>query len=95
MAWVFGTGLGGVLGQQLAIQINGLDFIMNALFIVLALEQILKESNHISSISGSIITVICLLAIGQTYFLLLALLLMVIEYTWLYRRLQRRVGGNK
>ncbi|KRM02499.1 branched-chain amino acid ABC transporter permease [Limosilactobacillus gastricus] len=95
LAWVFGAGLGGVLGQQLAIQINGLDFIMTALFIVLALEQILKESNHISSISGFIITAICLLAIGQTYFLLLALLLMVIEYTWLYRRLQRRAGGNK
>ena len=69
--------------------------IMTALFIVLALEQILKESNHISSISGFIITAICLLAIGQTYFLLLALLLMVIEYTWIYRRLQRRAGGNK
>lgn len=95
LAWVFGAALGGILGQQLSIQINGLDFIMTALFIVLALEQILKEANHISSISGFVLTAVCLMTIGQPYFLLLALLLMVIEYTWIYRRLQKRAGGRR
>lgn len=50
--WVFGTWLGGTLGSILAIQIKGLDFAMTALFLVLALDQILKEKSHVSSVSG-------------------------------------------
>lgn len=84
--WVFGTWLGGTLGSILAIQIKGLDFAMTALFLVLALDQILKEKSHVSSVSGLVITVVCLMLVGSTYFLLGTLLLLVVEFTILYRR---------
>ena len=70
----------------LAIQIKGLDFAMTALFLVLALDQILKEKSHVSSVSGLVITVVCLTLVGSTYFLLVTLLLLVVEFTILYRR---------
>ncbi|WP_251575434.1 AzlC family ABC transporter permease [Limosilactobacillus agrestimuris] len=84
--WVLGAFLGGFLGSLLQIQIKGLDFVMTALFIVLALDQFLKEDNRISSISGVLITIISLLLVGKTCFLVVTLLLLVAEYYYLTKR---------
>ncbi len=89
--WVLGAFLGGFLGHIFQLQIKGIDFIMTALFIVLALDQILREENHISSISGIVITVVCLLAFGKTYFIIAALLLLVLEYYLLQRHQQKEL----
>lgn len=80
MYWVSGAFLGGFLGGVFQIQIKGLSFIMTALFITLALDQFLREESHISSVSGLLITIACLLAFGKTYFIVFALLLLVLEY---------------
>ena len=50
--WVLGAFLGGFLGSVFQLQVKGLDFVMTALFIVLALDQFLQEKSHVSSISG-------------------------------------------
>lgn len=84
--WVLGAFLGGFLGSALSIQVKGLDFVMTALFLVLAVDQFLKEDRHISSISGVLITLTCLFIFGKTYFLVATLLLLVAEYYFLYRR---------
>lgn len=84
--WVLGAFLGGFLGSVFQLQIKGLDFVMTALFIVLALNQFLQEKSHVSSISGVLITIISLLAVGKTYFLIVTLLLLVAEYYYLTRR---------
>lgn len=84
--WVSGAFLGGFVGSALHLQINGLDFVMTALFLVLAVDQFLKEDRHISSLSGVAITIICLLVFGKTYFLVATLLLLVGEYYLIYRR---------
>lgn len=91
--WVLGAFLGGFLGALLHLQVEGLDFVMTALFIVLALDQFLKEDSHISSLSGIAITIVCLLAFGKTYFLVATLLLLVLEYFLLAQR--RRKEGQK
>ena len=87
--WVLGAFLGGFLGSILHLQIAGLDFVMTALFIVLALDQFLKEDSHISSLSGIGITIACLLVFGKTYFLVATLLLLVLEYYVLAKRRQK------
>ncbi len=87
--WVLGAFLGGFLGSTLNLQIKGLDFVMTALFIVLALEQFMQEKHHISSLSGVAITLVCLLLFGKTYFLIAALLILMGEYYFLYRRCQK------
>ncbi|MCR5525712.1 MAG: AzlC family ABC transporter permease [Lactobacillus sp.] len=84
--WVLGAFLGGFLGSALQLQVKGLDFVMTALFIVLALDQFLQEKSHVSSISGILITIISLLAVGKTYFLVVTLLLLVAEYYYLTKR---------
>lgn len=84
--WVLGAFLGGFLGSIFQLQIKGLDFVMTALFIVLALDQFLKEDSHVSSVSGILITIISLLFVGKTWFLVVTLILLVIEYYWLTKR---------
>lgn len=84
--WTLGAFLGGYLGNALHIQVKGLDFVMTALFLVLAVEQLLKEKYHLSSISGFALTMVCLLFVGQSYFMVVALLLLVLEYYFVFRR---------
>ena len=85
--WAFGALCGGCLGGVLNLQVKGLDFVMTALFLVLAVEQFLKEKNHWSSLSGLVITIGCLLVFGKLYFMIATLLLLVLEYYWFsYRK---------
>lgn len=80
--WVFGTWLGGTLGSILAIQIKGLDFAMTALFWSSLSTRSSKKRATLARcrVSG------CLTLVGSTYFLLVTLLLLVVEFTILYRR---------
>lgn len=84
--WVLGAFLGGFAGSALHLQVKGLSFVMTALFLVLAVDQFKKERHHVSSTSGVIITIVCLLVFGKTYFLVATLLILVGEYYWIYRR---------
>lgn len=92
--WVTGAFLGGFAGSSLNLQIKGLDFVMTALFIVLALDQIRREKSHLSSISGFVITLLCLLLFGKTYFLIPTLLILVAEFFIIYQQKARK-GQNK
>lgn len=46
--WVLGAALGGIFGSFIKFNTEGLDFVMAALFVVIFLEQWMKEENHIS-----------------------------------------------
>lgn len=80
--WALGALSGGCLGGILNLQVKGLDFVMTALFLVLAVEQILKEKDHWSALSGFVITIACLSVVGKSYFMIVTLLLLVLEYYW-------------
>ena len=44
--WVLGSTLGGLFGSLLKFNTEGLSFVMTALFVVIFLEQWMKEKNH-------------------------------------------------
>ncbi|HJA73743.1 MAG TPA: AzlC family ABC transporter permease [Candidatus Limosilactobacillus faecipullorum] len=88
--WIVGALSGSLLGIAFSLKIAGLEFVMTALFIVLCLDQFKRESNHLSTISGLIITVLCLLVVGKTYFLIVTLILLVIEFAIVNHRKERR-----
>jgi len=62
--WVFGTFLGGVAGNFIAFDTNGLEFVLTALFTVLFLEQVKVKENWIPGIIGIVASVISLVAFG-------------------------------
>lgn len=71
--WVFGAALGGVFGSYINFNTEGLDFVMIALFVVLFLEQWLKESNHTSAQIGLFVSAICLILFGKKNFIIPAM----------------------
>lgn len=50
--WVSGATVGGLVGSLLRFDTTGISFVMTAMFVVIFLEQWLKEDNHISSLVG-------------------------------------------
>lgn len=78
--WVFGTFIGGIIGQIIPFNTKGLDFALTALFVVLFLEQMKKQENRILGIVGIVSTVLGLILFGSNQFVLpsMAVLLFVL-----------------
>ena len=71
--WVSGATLGGIFGSLIHFNTEGLDFVMTAMFVVIFLEQWLKEKNHVSSLLGLGLSVLCLAAFGPDSFMIPAM----------------------
>ena len=67
--WFFGATLGGIFGGLIHFSTEGLDFVVTAMFVVIFLEQWLKEKNHTSSLTGLGISLLCLAAFGSGTFI--------------------------
>ena len=68
--WVGGATLGGLLGNLIHFDTNGLDFVMTAMFVVIFLEQWMKEKHHFSAWIGLLSSVVCLLLFGADNFMI-------------------------
>ena len=71
--WFFGATLGGIFGSLIHFNTEGLDFVMTAMFVVIFMEQWMKEKNHISALVGIGISLLCLLAFGSENFIIPAM----------------------
>ena len=72
--WFFGTSLGAIFGSFIRFNTTGLDFVMTAMFVVIFLEQWLKEKNHLSAILGLTLSVGCLLIFKRDNFMIPSML---------------------
>lgn len=72
--WVLGATLGGLFGSFLSFNTEGLEFVMTALFVVIFLENWMKENNHTSSLIGIGASIICLLIFGGSNFIIPAMI---------------------
>ena len=61
---------------------------MTAMFVVIFLEQWLKEKNHISSLMGIAVSVICLLIFGSDSFMLPTMAAIVLLLTLSRKKLE-------
>lgn len=91
--WVSGSTLGGLFGSFLKINTEGLDFVMTAMFVVIFLEQWLKDKDHISSCLGLALPLICLIFFGADSFLLPAMAALLAVLSLLRPFLEPRVDG--
>lgn len=87
--WVAGATIGGILGGVIAFNTNGIEFVMTAMFVVIFLEQWLKEKNHIPSILGFVISVVCLILFGADKFIIPSMAAMLIILTLLRKVLDK------
>lgn len=90
--WVFGATLGGIFGSLLTINTKGLDFVMTAMFVVIFLEQWLKEKSHISAYLGLGLSLLCLLVFGTDRFIIPSMLAILGTLTLLRNPIEK--GGE-
>ncbi|MGG1679466.1 azaleucine resistance protein AzlC [Neobacillus sp. NRS-1170] len=72
--WVLGATLGGIFGSFIKFNTEGLDFVMTSLFVVIFIEQWMKEEKHISSLVGLGASIVCLIIFGGNSFLIPAMI---------------------
>ena len=90
--WVLGAALGGLFGSLLTLSTEGLDFVMTAMFVVIFLENWLKEENHTSSLLGLGLPLVCLVLFGAQNFILPSMAAILLALTALRGRLEK--GGD-
>ncbi len=88
--WVIGSAAGGLAGAAIPFNTEGLDFSMTALFVVIFLEQWLKEKDHTASLVGVGVSIVMLLAFGPDSFLIPSMLCLLAVLTLLRGRIERR-----
>lgn len=71
--WVLGATLGGLFGPLITFNTEGLDFVMTAMFVVIFLEQYLKDKNHLSSYIGLSVSLLMLIFFGAEHFMIPAI----------------------
>jgi 4-azaleucine resistance transporter AzlC len=89
--WVGGTAIGALVGNFITFNTEGLDFAMTAMFVVIFLEQLLKEKNHLSSVLGIILTIVSLLIFGSDKFIIPAMFVIFAALLLLKKPLEK--GG--
>ena len=90
--WFFGATLGGIFGSLIHFSTEGLDFVMTAMFVVIFLEQWLKEKNHISAVMGIVLSLLCLTVFGADNFMIPSMLAIFAALTLMRGRLEGGVS---
>ena len=85
--WVASATFGGVIGSLLLINTEGISFVMTAMFVVIFMDQWLKEKNHTSSLLGLGISFLCLLVFGPDSFMIPTMILIIVSLTLLRKKL--------
>ena len=90
--WFFGATLGGVFGSLIHFNTEGLDFVMTAMFVVIFMEQWLKDQKHTSALLGLGLSALCLIAFGPDQFIIPAMIAILCMLTIFRKNLEK--GGN-
>ena len=77
--WCASATLGGLVGSLLSFDTTGISFVMTAMFVVIFIEQWLKEDNHVSSLIGILGALSCLLIFGPNSFMLPTMIAIILS----------------
>ncbi|MFM9278435.1 azaleucine resistance protein AzlC [Paenibacillus jiagnxiensis] len=92
--WVIGATLGGLFGSLVRINMEGLEFVMTALFVVIFVEQWMKETAHHSALMGLGIAVVCLFMFGSGSFIIPSMIIILIALTLMRKQLEKKTGES-
>ena len=90
--WFFGAALGGVFGSLIHFNTEGLEFVMTAMFVVIFMEQWLKDKKHTSELLGLGLSALCLFVFGADRFIIPAMAAILGMLTLLRKTLEK--GGD-
>lgn len=90
--WILGAALGALAGQFIPVDLTGIEFVLNSLIIVNVLEQLLRHRKVQPVSIGLISGMVALVLFGQQFFLIPAMLTMIVIFAILFKR---QGGDNK
>lgn len=79
--WFSGATLGGIFGSMIQFNTEGLDFVMTAMFVVIFMEQWLKDQDHSSAFIGLVVSLLCLLIFKAKYFIIPSMIMILLMIT--------------
>ncbi len=82
--------MGALLGYVIHFDTTGIEFVMTALFVVMFINQWEEADSHHSALIGVGCSLLCLLVFGSDNFILPAMALIILCFTW--GRKKRREG---
>ena len=88
--WVGGTTVGSLFGSAITFNTEGLEFVMTALFVVIFLDQWMKERYHVSSIVGIAASIVSLAVFGAENFIIPAMVIILIALTLIRKMIEKR-----
>lgn len=88
MYWFTGATLGGIFGSLISFNTEGLDFVMTAMFVVIFMEQWMKDKKHTSALLGIVLSLLCVIAFGADSFIIPTMAAIVIVLTVLRKPLE-------
>ncbi|MGJ0777031.1 branched-chain amino acid transporter AzlC [Faecalicoccus pleomorphus] len=88
--WVLGATLGGLFGPLITFNTEGLDFVMTAMFVVIFLEQYLKDKNHLNSYIGLGVSLLMLLFFSADNFMIPAIVGILICLSAARKRMEEK-----
>lgn len=90
--WVTGATIGGLLGNLITFNTEGLSFVMTAMFVVIFLDRWLKEKQHISSVIGLGVSLLCLVIFGKDSFMIPTMICIVVMLTLFRKPIEEKEG---
>lgn len=88
--WIIGAAVGGLLGSMIRFNTNGIEFVMNALFLVIFIEQWQRDTIHLNACLGLLIPSFCLFLFGAEYFMIPSMIGILASLSFLRRILEKR-----
>ncbi|MCU4998333.1 azaleucine resistance protein AzlC [Bacillus cereus] len=86
--WGIGAAIGGIFGSFVHFNTKGLDFVMTALFVVIFVEQWMREKKHYSALVGLGLSIFSLIIFGGNNFIIPAMIKILLVLTILKKTIE-------
>jgi 4-azaleucine resistance transporter AzlC len=92
--WVLGASIGGLFGSLVQLNVEGLEFVMTALFVVIFIEQWMKETAHHSALLGLGLSILCLFIFSGGNFIIPSMIIILFVLTLMRKQLEKKTGES-
>lgn len=87
--WVTGATMGGLIGSHMPFEAKGISFVLVSMFVVIFLDQWLKEKIHVSELIGFGASLVCLFVFGPDSFMIPTMIIIVAALAIMRRPIER------
>lgn len=87
--WLASSIAGNVIGNFITFKIEGVEFVLTALFVVIFIDQWTENKKHGAALTGLLCSAACLIIFGSEHFLIPAMILIVLTLTIFKKHIEK------